>query len=65
VAGGLATALRDLGQYEPARRLAEDTLTRMRQVLGDDHPDTLRSAHNLAAVLVNLGEHDQARQSEA
>jgi hypothetical protein len=35
-------------------------LTRQRRVLGDDHPDTLRSAHSLAAVLANLGEHDQA-----
>jgi hypothetical protein len=35
-------------------------LTRQRRVLSDDHPDTLRSAHSLAAVLANLGEHDQA-----
>jgi hypothetical protein len=27
-----------LGQYEQARQLGEDTLTRLRQVLGDDHP---------------------------
>ncbi|MDQ3761896.1 MAG: tetratricopeptide repeat protein [Actinomycetota bacterium] len=27
-----------------------------RQVLGDDHPYTLRSAHSLAVVLANLGE---------
>ena len=41
------------------------TLTRYRRVLGDDHPDTLRSAHNLAtvaAVLANLDEHDQVRR---
>jgi hypothetical protein len=47
-----------LGQYERARQLGEDTLTRYRRVLGDDHPDTLRSAHNLATVaadLANLG----------
>lgn len=49
-----------LGQYERARQLAEDTLTRMRRVLGDDHPDTERLARNLAAVLASLGEHDHA-----
>jgi hypothetical protein len=33
----------------------------MRRVLGDDHSDTVRSGHSLAAVLANPGEHDQAR----
>ncbi|MDQ4092847.1 MAG: tetratricopeptide repeat protein, partial [Actinomycetota bacterium] len=40
----LAAALQELGHYERARQLGEDTLTRMRRVLGSDHPDTLRSA---------------------
>ncbi|MGB8200056.1 MAG: tetratricopeptide repeat protein, partial [Pseudonocardiaceae bacterium] len=31
-------------------------------VLGDDHPQTLRSAHDLATTLASLGEHEQARQ---
>lgn len=39
----------------------EDTLTRRRRVQGYDHPDTLRLAHNLAAGLSALGEHQQAR----
>jgi hypothetical protein len=56
--------VRQLGQYEQARQLAEDTLTRRRRVLGDDHPDTLRSATHLAAVLANLDEHDQTRGRE-
>ncbi|HZA16460.1 MAG TPA: tetratricopeptide repeat protein, partial [Pseudonocardiaceae bacterium] len=34
----------ELGQHEQARQLGEDTLTRCRRVLGDDHPYTLRSA---------------------
>ena len=34
----------------------EDTLARRRRVLGEDHPDTLRSANNLAADLRALGE---------
>jgi len=59
-ASGLALCLWALGHYEEARQLGEDTSTRLRRVLGDDHPHTRDSAHNLAAVLTNLGEHDQA-----
>jgi hypothetical protein len=33
-------------------------------VLGDEHPDTLRAGHHLAAVPVDLGEHDQIRRTE-
>jgi hypothetical protein len=40
----------------------EDSLTHQRRVLGHDHPDTLRVAHNLAAGLSAMGEHQQARQ---
>lgn len=29
--------------------------------MGEDHPDTLNSANNLANDLRQLGEHDQAR----
>jgi len=36
-------------------------LTRRRRVLGDDHPDTLLSAHNLLADLCALGEDEEAR----
>jgi len=56
----LAT-LQEVGQYERARQLGEDTLTRARQVLGDDHPDTLRFASDLAATLRELRQHEQAR----
>jgi hypothetical protein len=58
----LAATLRELGQYEAARQLGEDTLTRQCRVLGADHPDTLRSAHSLAAGLADMGERDQARR---
>ena len=37
-----------LGDYQLARALNEDTLTRRRRVLGEDHPDTLISASDLA-----------------
>ena len=52
----LAWALRERGRYAEARELDEDTLARCRRVLGEDHPDTLRSANNLAIDLTNLGE---------
>ncbi len=50
-----------MGEYEAARRLDEDTLAR-RRVLGEDHPDTLTSASNLAGDLRALGQHEAARQ---
>ena len=43
-AHNLAVGLRALDQYQLARQLDEDTLTRRWRVLGDDHPDTLLSA---------------------
>ena len=48
--------LANLGEHQAARDLDEDTLARRRRVLGADHPDTLRSASNLAADLRALGE---------
>ena len=39
-----------------------DTLTRSRRVLGEDHPDTLASASLLGLVLWSLGDYQQARQ---
>ncbi|WP_290056413.1 FxSxx-COOH system tetratricopeptide repeat protein [Amycolatopsis solani] len=60
--GGLALALGDLGEYQRARELDEDTLARSKRVLGDDHPDTLTSANGLAIDLSNLGEYQQARE---
>jgi hypothetical protein len=49
-----------LGKHERARELNEDTLARQRRVLGNDHPDTLRSAHTLAADLNPHGRHADA-----
>jgi Tetratricopeptide repeat len=43
-------------------QLDEDTLARRRRVLGDDHPDTLTSANNLAAGLRAAGDHEGARR---
>jgi hypothetical protein len=51
-----------LGRYKQARRLGEETLTRQRRVLGDDHPHTLLSATLLAHTLRELGQYEPARQ---
>ncbi|UOX88783.1 tetratricopeptide repeat protein [Amycolatopsis sp. FBCC-B4732] len=50
-AGNLAISLRQLGEYQRARELDEDTLARFKRVLGEDHPDTVIAASNLAAGL--------------
>jgi hypothetical protein len=46
-----AVGLRALGEYQRARALDEDILTRYRRVLGDDHPHTLASADHLVVDL--------------
>jgi hypothetical protein len=55
-ANNLARDLYGLGEYQQARTLAEDTLARLRRVLGEDDPSTRQSAANLADVLRRLGE---------
>ncbi len=50
------------GEPGPARPLHERALTDRRRMLGEDHPDTLTSASNLALDLGALGEHERARQ---
>jgi Tetratricopeptide repeat len=54
-ANTMTVILRGLDQNEAARDLGEDTLARRRRVLGEDHPDTQRSAARLAA-----GDDDEA-----
>ena len=40
----LATILDHLGEHGMAREIAEDALARYRNVLGDNHPNTLNAA---------------------
>ena len=49
-----------MGDYQQARTLHEDTLTRYRRLLGDDHPDTLSTADELAFDLHASGNYQQA-----
>ena len=50
----LAATRRDVGDLDGARQLHEQTLTARRRVLGEDHPDTLRSMNSLASILAKL-----------
>ncbi|HEY4994036.1 MAG TPA: tetratricopeptide repeat protein [Nakamurella sp.] len=53
-ARNLATDIAGLGDHALARELDEDTLKRRRLVLGEEHPDTLATAHKLAIDLAAL-----------
>jgi hypothetical protein len=61
-ANTLAIALGQIGRYDAARQLTEDTLARRQRILGEDHPDTLTSAANLANMLRGLGHVQAARR---
>ena len=61
-ASNLALNLWYLGEFQRARALDEDTLTRRRRVLGEDAPDTLTSASQLANDLLGLGDYLEARE---
>ncbi|MGH3869734.1 MAG: FxSxx-COOH system tetratricopeptide repeat protein [Pseudonocardiaceae bacterium] len=50
------------GEPGSARPLRERALNLHRASLGDDHPDTLESANNLAVDLGELGQYEQACQ---
>jgi hypothetical protein len=39
-----------LGDLDGAHKLLEQAVAGYRRVLGDDHPDTLNSVNNLAAI---------------
>jgi hypothetical protein len=50
------------GDYDSRAQvqLDEDTLARRRRVLGEDHPDALTAASNLAMSLRAVGEYQAA-----
>jgi hypothetical protein len=55
-----AKYLRNRGEPGPARSLCERALGLRRSQLGEDHPDTLTSASNLATDLWILGHYEQS-----
>ncbi|MBE1497471.1 hypothetical protein H4696_004571 [Amycolatopsis lexingtonensis] len=56
-----ATYVHSHGDPRAALPLTRRAYERHKDLLGDDHPSTLASANNLAVVLRDLGEHQQAR----
>jgi hypothetical protein len=56
------TYLQTRGEPVPARPLFERALVLARAVHGEDHPDTLDAANNLASNLWALGLHEAARR---
>jgi hypothetical protein len=52
--------LSEQGKYTEAETLLLQTLELKKDVLGDDHPDTLASMNNLAEVLCQQGKYTDA-----
>src|SRR3954447_23045026 len=58
----LAHDLYRTGNVNAARALNEQTLSEYRRILGDDHPNTLHSANDLATWLRHTGEYRAAKK---
>ncbi|KAJ3283000.1 Kinesin light chain 3 [Borealophlyctis nickersoniae] len=56
----LADLFQDQGRYKDAEPLFVDCLERFRRVLGEDHPDTLKSISNLAVLYQIQGKYGKA-----
>ncbi|KAJ7720422.1 hypothetical protein B0H16DRAFT_389270 [Mycena metata] len=50
------------GKYKQAEKLLEEVLEEQKQVLGDNHPDTLRTMSNLGTSYSALGKHEKAKE---
>ncbi|WP_261574322.1 FxSxx-COOH system tetratricopeptide repeat protein [Frankia gtarii] len=57
----LAEAFRSSGDYRTAASLSRQAYTRWTAQLGEDHPDTITAAHNLARVVREQGDYAAAR----
>ncbi|WP_407661311.1 FxSxx-COOH system tetratricopeptide repeat protein [Frankia nepalensis] len=58
----LAWYLNAAGDYATSLTLARDTRTHWLRILGEDHPDSMMSAANLAATLQSLGDYPAAHR---
>ena len=56
----LAGVYTQQGKYELAQPLYIECLEKRKQLLGDDHPDTLASINNLAILYYNQGKYNEA-----
>ncbi|KAF8195144.1 P-loop containing nucleoside triphosphate hydrolase protein [Mycena galopus ATCC 62051] len=52
----------EVGKYKQSEKLLEEMLEKQKQLLGDNHPDTLRTMSNLANTYSSLGEHQKAEE---
>ncbi|KAJ7742628.1 hypothetical protein B0H16DRAFT_1022404 [Mycena metata] len=50
------------GKYKHSEELLEEVLQKQKQVLGEDHPDTLHTMGTLANSYSDLGEHQKAKE---
>ncbi|KAJ7754777.1 P-loop containing nucleoside triphosphate hydrolase protein [Mycena metata] len=50
------------GKYKHSEELLEEVLQKQKQVLSEDHPDTLLTMGNLANSYSDLGEHQRAQE---
>ncbi|KAJ7748618.1 hypothetical protein B0H16DRAFT_1692082 [Mycena metata] len=50
------------GRYKQATRLQEEVLEKQRQLMGENHPNTLSTMGNLATSYSDLGEHQKAKE---
>jgi tetratricopeptide (TPR) repeat protein len=53
---------RALGRYEIASGMEEAALTVRQELLGREHPETLASMNNLADILSDQGEYEEAEE---
>ena len=58
----MALFLKEQGNLEAAAPLYGEDLNSRRRILGDDHPDTLRSINNMAVFLDSQGNLEEAEQ---
>ncbi len=63
-AAEIAATAQDEGRYQLAETAIGQALTSYHDQYGAEHPDTLRSRHNLALVLQNLGRLEDAEAEE-
>ncbi|KAJ7714856.1 P-loop containing nucleoside triphosphate hydrolase protein [Mycena metata] len=52
------------GRYKQAEKLQEEVLEEQKQLLGQNHPDTLHTMGHLASSYSYLGEHQKAKELE-
>ena len=57
---GSLSLIRDQGEYEKAELLFLEVLAIREQILGDSHPRTATSLHNLALLYYNQDKFEQA-----